>query len=432
VLVGGDGAVWVLGRRDEVMRVAGRKASLVRRSPWDTEDTSSSAFELDGRGRLVFVSGNDALDIERVSPDGRSSRIDWPRGTRAFYPGDIHSVAAGVGGDVWFATDDSLVRLTMGGKTKLYKVPTDQLGYAPSQYASYKISGLALGPDGTMWFGWGRKWGRITRNGKILPLTGEEVALPEWFTTGAFDLLARGGDDALWASEEGGKSAILSRMRPGQTSLFDDFFHAINSCTPGWRNTAIAPLPGFGTAAVVGYPRDEDEYDPWKAPQELFYLGVGLFSPDGVTRYIWMPEAAHTTKFVKGPYRSGMTPGADGRSLWLTALQTKRLERVTIPDAPKLKRGRAVLKSVGRSASGWVWARFECTGQTGTYCKGKLTLKVRGRRVGRPVSYTIPAGPKAVHSQSARWVKLPKWARKAVKKHARVTVIAGKRTLRTR
>jgi virginiamycin B lyase len=118
--------------------------------------------------------------VWRITPTGRMKSFDV---------GGLPSAIASAHGALWIPDRslDRIVKLTPGGETTSYPIPTE---------GAFPID-IVAGPDGALWFteGRGDKIGRLTADGTMT-----EYAIP---TAGAFagDITA-GPDGALWFVEQ--------------------------------------------------------------------------------------------------------------------------------------------------------------------------------------------------------------------------------------
>jgi virginiamycin B lyase len=87
--------------------------------------------------------------------------------------------------------------MTPGGKYATYPVPTPNV----------RPLGIALGPDGAMWFAEysGPNIGRVDSTGKVA-----EYAIPPH--PGTPQWIARGPDDGMWFTEFGGGPSDIGRL----------------------------------------------------------------------------------------------------------------------------------------------------------------------------------------------------------------------------
>jgi virginiamycin B lyase len=304
--------------------------------------------------------------------------------------GWTYSLTPGPGGDVWFSFDRDPVlsgdaaigRITPQGKTTLYKEGLDRRS-GPG--------GMALGPDGTIWFADdGRRpaIGRITPQGTITEFRagldpkskpGSIVSGPDgnlWFTdartTSAIGRITTSGEITEFGAGLSPKG-VPGRIVPGPDGnlWFGDTAAAIGRVTPGGSITEFGqdlqlglgaaggpvvggdgnlwtvvggPKPGFARITSLGAVA---QFSAGLSPQ-VSLLGPIAAGPDGnvwftarggrpaLGRVTPSGEIAEFTDCLhRGPPYTGpnsITAGPDG-NVWFTSLTTRSLPNIGTPPA---------------------------------------------------------------------------------------------------
>lgn len=168
------------------------------------------ALARDGTAWFTEVSDAGTGWIAKVATNGRVTNFPAPvkRSTSNQWSGAPFGITAGPDGTLWFTVRNGAYvgRITSSGKVSEYPIRPPVGGYQPAFQASATPScvlalcpsGIALGPDGAIWFTEPAeaRIGRITMSGHIT-----EYAIP---SAGSFPMLITSGPDgALWFTEDG-------------------------------------------------------------------------------------------------------------------------------------------------------------------------------------------------------------------------------------
>jgi streptogramin lyase len=119
------------------------------------------------------------------------------------------AVSMTVGADKnFYVLDEStnVVRVTVKGKAQLFAIPSGD---------GTSIDGLALGPDGNVWFAEFNHIGKITPAGKIT-----EFAYPPGFSTNQYGGVSAGSDGNVWFAESSGNAIGRIVPKSGKITMF--------------------------------------------------------------------------------------------------------------------------------------------------------------------------------------------------------------------
>ncbi|GIW91558.1 MAG: hypothetical protein KatS3mg109_1990 [Pirellulaceae bacterium] len=111
---------------------------------------------------------------------------------------DVRAIAVGPDGSLWFGTPDGVSRLTPDGRWQTY---TEEDGLAGND-----VRAIAVGPDGSLWFGTPDGVSRLTPDGRWQTYTTDDGLASNWVLA-----IAVGPDGSLWFGTWGGG---VSRYRP--------------------------------------------------------------------------------------------------------------------------------------------------------------------------------------------------------------------------
>lgn len=404
VVVGPDAKMWVLDDQGSLSRLSGGK--IKRITPKSGNDLEiGRQMTIDAWGRFVFITRNrsNRYIVRRVRPDGRYTDVRVPVHRQS--PDLQGDIIAAPGGGVWFSwlTSARMSRLMPNGRLKEFLTPADYPGGLGSE--------MDIGPDGNIWAPTLQGVGRFTPKGQFLPpiqiVTEDEFA--------RVTRVARGSDDAIYAGVD--LPSYMARIDPADLSIIK---HTLIPEPEGGGSVldelhywAMAPGPGALIWPISGLLNEtaiteiiSDSMDP---------IGpTGRLVPD---HFLFLPDMSTVNKNLDGVSREhfGLAAGLDGR-MWFTERLTKKLRAWKSPWSTASPRGRGrVLRT--RRVGRWLRVELACKGTTGGYCVGTLRLRADGRGVGRHLRYAVAAGPAAVQSRSARWLRVPNDVRSA-----RVTV----------
>ena len=283
LVAGPDGQVWfgvtVVFDPGKVFRIT-------------TEGTVSGDFAVTrGVGQLVSLDGKvwfaQGDRIGYLTAGGVYNRFLLPGGLT-----QANRLVVGSDGGLWFngGFDDVVGRMTTQGVFSLFDTGAE-------------VGGMALGPDGNVWFallGAAHQVGRITPQGVIT--TFAVPAEPRY--------IAAGPDGALWFTLLGGANNRIGRIT-----------------TDGVMAIFSSPEVNVPTEITAGP-------DGWMWFVSSSNGRIGRISTDGVIEMVPDPDGE-----IFGP--SGIGVGPDG-NMWFTGFA--RVGRITVPQASL-----SVVKSAGQS-----------------------------------------------------------------------------------
>jgi virginiamycin B lyase len=143
ITVAPDGNLWFTENRgNKIGRITTRGA--ITEFPVPTEEARPSGITAAVDGSIWFTEGL-KYQVGRVTPDGKVEEFEAPT---TGLGGDM---AAGPYGEVWFTNlNDAIERIGQSGKVSYF--PIDTVVPEGNQQFSRQPRGIALGPDGYMWF----------------------------------------------------------------------------------------------------------------------------------------------------------------------------------------------------------------------------------------------------------------------------------------
>jgi virginiamycin B lyase len=273
IVAGGGGSAWFA--IDNYAEIAAEEAGYVK--------------QIEESGNLVsFPVGRDVSEVARgpggiwFSREGHVGRIgpggqveQFPVATSQAY---VLGIASGAGGYMWLTKSgagslDAIQRISSNGGVRSFRLPHPESG--PSQ--------ITRGADGAMWFteDSGERIGRITSTGKITefplgvqPFGGIAVG-PEgdiWFGTfGAIGrLVPSSGKVTLFSRREAGEGPVIAG--PDGRIWFSESFGKIGRITPSGGFSQIK-LPGHRNGRVNGLTVAPDG-SVWYTAQASAHPGV--------------------------------------------------------------------------------------------------------------------------------------------------------------
>jgi hypothetical protein len=343
----------------------------------------------------VFITRDrrDRYVVRRAWPDGRFSDVRLPRHRDS--PAGDGDIVAAPGRGVWFSwlLARRKSRLALSGKIKEFVPPRDypeRLGHT-----------MDVGPDGNLWANTSQGVARFTPKGRYLPPIPVVIDDP-WPRV---DRIARGSDDAMYAGVD--QPAYMARIDPADGSIVRHVMipggESGGSPFDDLRYWAMAPGPGALVWPISGFIN-------YTAIDEIISDTIDPVGPNGrlSDRFLGLPDLSHPNLETVSPEHFGLVAGLDGR-MWFTERLTRKLQAWRSPWSTASPRGRGRIirtRKVGRGR--WLRVELGCTGTTGGYCVGSLQLRAGGRPAGRRVRYAVAAGPPAVQSRSARWLRIPR------------------------
>jgi streptogramin lyase len=268
-------------------------------------------------GALVVVTGFAAAPPAGAATPSSSSGAPVAAGTISTFGHGLtgnQGMAAGPDGNMWFGTDRGFGRITPSGSITVFP------GVKPRQ--------LAAGPDGTIWFTSASGVGRITTSGVIALFPG---ALPGVHITA-------GGDGAMWTSTPSSinritpDGAITTFSDPAMTDVSRLVWGADGNiwCNHGTTH-AIGGVHGIGRLSPAGvftmFPDDRLENEDgialgsdgnvWVTAYTPTMQGGPFVPPTPQKPWVVSITPAGTmTFFSGGDYPSLITAGPNG-DLWL-------------------------------------------------------------------------------------------------------------------
>src|SRR6202167_2215231 len=163
-------------------------------------------------GNLWFLTGDGSTPaIGRITPSGEIQEFTGPMTN-----GDGPRLIAGPDGYLWFSDNDAIGRISLNGTITEFPFATDLDAH---------VGGIALGPDGNVWFterGHGSAIERITPSGEITKFT---VGLNPQSSP---EDIVSGPDGNLWFTD-GGQTPAIGRITPnGEITEFSGGLKAEN------------------------------------------------------------------------------------------------------------------------------------------------------------------------------------------------------------
>jgi streptogramin lyase len=187
----------------------GKGAQWVRFTP-HTAGALYSAIVLGPDGNLWFIDEN-AASLVRMSMSGAIKEFSLS----GIVTGNAVSMTVGADKNFYIGDEStSIVRVTEKGKAQVFSIPSGD---------NTAIDGLALGPDGNVWFAEFNHIGKITPSGKIT-----EFAYPSGFTTNQYGGVTAGSDGNVWFAESSANA--IGRIVPSSGKI--TMFTISTQCTP--------------------------------------------------------------------------------------------------------------------------------------------------------------------------------------------------------
>lgn len=335
IVAGSDGAMWMVdtGQTFTVVRIpvgAGRWRS----SPLPGPGGDASTPAVVGSDGSVWFGGGPfqsqtAASLVRTQRSGRVSV--FPAGFSGL--GElVAGLVAGPGDDLWFTgfgDRSSLSRISVDGRVRVVVSSRDFKAFAAP---------LAYGADGAFWVNSGR---RVTPGGRVTHVR-----------TGG-DTIVAGADGNLWLGGYGGLYRVTTS---DQTTAF-----------------AWSPRPDGADPGVVRALTPGPDGNIWFVKSSDTQAGdaAGMIDRQGRITLYPLPAASRASAIAAGP---------DGR-LWIP------LNDPTVPYIVQLRPDEppggwpptpSPRLSALRLSGGSIRVRVRCRGSLGTFCRGRLQLRVRG------------------------------------------------------
>ena len=216
-------------------------------------------------GGVWFSQATPGTPLGRVTPDGTIVEQPIP-GLAALLSSPPRALAASTDGGVWIADGRDILRLTPGG---------DVIDYGASLPDGARPQGLAIGPDGSLWFTDDHRGGAIGRLSATGVVSEYRTGLAAHAQLGA---ITPGPDGNMW---------------------FTDCSGGVGRVTPSGTITEFTVASGCPTAITAG-----PDGNLWFTETGTA-LGVGRITPAGAV-----------TGFPTGmapPSGEGIAAGPDGR-----------------------------------------------------------------------------------------------------------------------
>jgi virginiamycin B lyase len=169
-----------------------------------------SAMVLGSDGNVWFIDEN-AASLVRISTSGSIKEFQLS----GIITGNAVSMTVGADNDFYILDESSnIVRVTANGKGQAFPIPSGD---------GTSIDGLALGPDGNVWFAEFNHIAKITPSGKIT-----EFAYPSGYSTNQYGGVTSGSDGNVWFAESSNNA--IGRVVPSTGKI--TMFSIPVGCTP--------------------------------------------------------------------------------------------------------------------------------------------------------------------------------------------------------
>jgi streptogramin lyase len=187
----------------------GKGSQWVRFTP-HTLGALYSAIVRGPDGNVWFLDEN-AAALVRIGQSGAIKEFSLS----GFLGGSAVSMAVGADKKFYILDESTnVVRVTEKGQAQVFPIPSGD---------STSIDGVALGPDGNIWFAEFNHVGKITPSGKIT-----EFAYPSGFSANQYGGVAAGADGNVWFAES--SSNAIGRIVPSSGKI--TMFPISGGCTP--------------------------------------------------------------------------------------------------------------------------------------------------------------------------------------------------------